>query len=141
MYWVSVAFFVLNVALPVARCVLYPQIWGLTVRHPAQSLFLGTFPMGPATVINMVTLVCVPAWGAGAARLAWGLWWFDLALAVLCCVSLPFLVSQTGHLTLASATAALLLRPIVPCVVSHIRGPLISILEYRLLSGVAMASG
>lgn len=131
-YWASVAFFVLNVALLVAftlvslaRYVLYPHIWSLMVRHPTQSLFLGTFPMGLATVINMATLVCVPSWGDGAAHVAWGLWWFDLAVAVLCCVSLPFLLSQTGRLTLASATAALLL-PIVPCVVAAATGALVA---------------
>lgn len=131
-YWVSVAFFVLNVVLlvaftlvSVARYALYPQIWGLMVRHPTQSLFLGTFPMGLATVVNMVVLVGVPAWGAGAAHVAWALWWFDLAAAVLCCVSLPFMLSQTGRLTLASATAALLL-PIVPCVVAAASGALVA---------------
>jgi hypothetical protein len=33
------------------------------IRHPAQSLFIGTFPMGLATIINMIVFVCVPAWG------------------------------------------------------------------------------
>ena len=33
------------------------------IRHPAQSLFLGTFPMGLATIVNMIVFVCVPAWG------------------------------------------------------------------------------
>jgi hypothetical protein len=39
------------------------------IRHPTQSLFLGTFPMGLATIINMVVFVCVPAWGDNFVRL------------------------------------------------------------------------
>jgi len=39
------------------------------LRHPAQSLFLGTFPMGLATLVNMTVFVCVPAWGGGALKL------------------------------------------------------------------------
>ena len=29
-----------------------PQIWSMMIRHPAQSLFIGCFPMGAATLIN-----------------------------------------------------------------------------------------
>jgi len=39
------------------------------IRHPAQSLFVGTFPMGLATIVNMVVFVCVPAWGRRAVQL------------------------------------------------------------------------
>jgi len=70
LYWLSVAIFALNVILFIlftiisaVRYVLWPEIWTAMVRHPAQSLFLGTFPMGLATIINMIVFVCVPAWG------------------------------------------------------------------------------
>jgi len=70
LYWISVVIFVLNVALfllftfiSIVRYTVYPEIWFAMIRHPAQSLFLGTFPMGLATIINMIVFVCVPAWG------------------------------------------------------------------------------
>lgn len=73
---VSIMIFVLNVilfivffSLSVARYTLYPRIWGAMIRHPAQSLFLGTFPMGLATIVNMVVFVCVPVWGYPAVQL------------------------------------------------------------------------
>lgn len=76
LYWVSVILFCLNVvlfilffAISVLRYTLYPAIWNAMIRHPAQSLFLGTFPMGLATIVNMVVFVCVPAWGHGAVQL------------------------------------------------------------------------
>lgn len=53
---VSVAFFVLNIGLfavftliTLLRYTLYPEIWSAMIRHPAQSLFLGCFPMGLAS--------------------------------------------------------------------------------------------
>lgn len=76
LYWISVFIFALNVLifttfllLSILRYVVYPDIWFALVRHPAQSLFLGTFPMGLATIINMIVFVCVPAWGAWAIQL------------------------------------------------------------------------
>lgn len=76
LYWISVVIFALNVALfifflfvSLLRYMLYPEIWVVMIRHPTQSLFLGTFPMGLATIINMVVFVCVPAWGPGTVTL------------------------------------------------------------------------
>lgn len=76
LYWISVVIFALNVFLfsvflliSILRYTIYPQIWFAMIRHPAQSLFLGTFPMGLATIINMVVFVCVPAWGTWAVYL------------------------------------------------------------------------
>jgi tellurite resistance protein TehA-like permease len=75
LYWISVVF-ALNVFLfgvfliiSILRYTIYPQIWFAMIRHPAQSLFLGTFPMGLATIVNMVVFVCVPAWGTWAVYL------------------------------------------------------------------------
>ena len=80
LYWISVAIFALNVLLfvtflliSILRYTIYPEIWFVMLRHPAQSLFLGTFPMGLATIVNMIVFVCVPAWGSGAVTLvSWG---------------------------------------------------------------------
>ena len=70
LYWISVVIFALNVllfvfflAISVLRYTLYPEIWFAMIKHPTQSLFIGTFPMGLSTIVNMVALVCVPAWG------------------------------------------------------------------------------
>jgi hypothetical protein len=48
---------------------VFPEIWRVMISNPTQSLFLGTFPMGLATIINMIVFVCVPAWGDGAVKL------------------------------------------------------------------------
>lgn len=76
LYWISVVVFCLNIALfvtftviSIVRYTVFPEIWWAMIRHPAQSLFIGTFPMGLATIINMIVFVCVPAWGDGAVKL------------------------------------------------------------------------
>lgn len=99
LYWLSIIFFALNVllftlflSLSVARYSMYPEIWGLMIRHPTQSLFLGTVPMGLATIVNMLALVCVPAWGQWVISFTWALWWVDVVTAVAICFYLPFVL-------------------------------------------------
>jgi tellurite resistance protein TehA-like permease len=98
-YYLSIVFFVLNIVLftvftiiSLIRYTHYPEIWGVMIRHPNQSLFLGTIPMGFATIIDMFVFVCVPAWGSWAVQFAWAMWWIDAAVAVSICVYLPFVM-------------------------------------------------
>lgn len=76
LYWLSVVIFVLNICLflmffviSILRYALYPEIWTAMLHHPTQSLFVGTFPMALATIVNMVVYVCVPAFGRWAVNL------------------------------------------------------------------------
>lgn len=71
LYWISVVLFVLNIVLfvifltlSILRYAIYPEIWSVMIRHTTESLFIGTFPMGLATIINMIVFVCVPVWGS-----------------------------------------------------------------------------
>lgn len=99
LYWISVVIFALNVLLFVMGCILsllrytlYPEILRVMVTHPVQSMFIGTFPMGLATIINMICFVCVPVWGEWTPYFAWGLWIFDAVISVMTALSLPFLL-------------------------------------------------
>lgn len=99
LYWIANVIFALNVLLFAAGCVvsflryvLYPEIFKAMIMHPVQSMFLGTFPMGLATIINMFCAVCVPAWGEWAKDFAWALWIFDAIVSVMIALSLPFLL-------------------------------------------------
>lgn len=67
-YWlhvISYIFFALNILLftiffiiSVLRYTLYPEIWVAMISHPAQSLFLGCFPMGFASMFSH-PLTCI----------------------------------------------------------------------------------
>jgi tellurite resistance protein TehA-like permease len=76
LYWLSVIIFCVNVLLlftffciSTLKFLLYPGMWSMLLRDPSQSLFIGTFPMGLATIVNMVVYVCVPYWGYRATQL------------------------------------------------------------------------
>lgn len=56
------------------------------------SLFLGTIPMGFATIIRSFMAICVPGWGRWAVWFAFGLWVVDSLVAVVVTVSLGILL-------------------------------------------------
>ncbi|TVY42240.1 Sulfite efflux pump [Lachnellula occidentalis] len=140
LYWISVVIFCLNVALfiiflsiSILRYTLYPATWKAMIRHPAQSQFLGTFPMGFATIVNMVVFVCVPAWGHKAIQLqAWALWWIDAVLSLAVCLYLPFAISDADcrsmyfHQTELKSMTATWLLPVVAPIVAAATGAIVA---------------
>ena len=99
LYWLSIIFFGLNtilffsaITISVLRYALYPELWGVTVRDPTNSLFLGTMPMGFATLVNMWVFVCVPAWGEWATTVAWVLWMVDAIVSAAVMLSMSILL-------------------------------------------------
>lgn len=86
---------------------------------------MGTVPMGLATIINMIVLVCVPAWGNWAAQFAWALWWIDVVLSTSTCFYLPFVVMYVHSTQLSTMTAAWLL-PIASTVVASATGGIVA---------------
>jgi hypothetical protein len=97
MFALNVILFVIFLLISLLRYTLYPKIWGAMIRHPVQSLFLGCFPMGFGTIINMICFVCVPAWGANWWKVAWAFWWIDAVLAVATCLFIPFVMYAHTH--------------------------------------------
>ncbi|KAI0877161.1 sulfite transporter Ssu1 [Hypoxylon argillaceum] len=132
LYWISVGLFGLNVAIfalfsviSILRYLLFPGIWIAMLNHSVQSLFLGTIPMGLATIINMIIFVIVPAWGDWAVILAWALWWVDVVLAIATNFYLPFVIMYKHESRLSTMTAAWLL-PIVATIVSAASGAIVA---------------
>ncbi|KAL1964832.1 hypothetical protein VTN77DRAFT_6334 [Rasamsonia byssochlamydoides] len=133
LYWISIVIFALNVLLFAAAClvtllryILYPSIFMSMIRHPVQSMFIGTFPMGFATIINMFCFVCVPAWGDWARNFVWGMWIVDAVVSVITALSLPaLLMIHMAEMQLSSMTAIWLL-PIVSCIVAAASGAIVA---------------
>ncbi|KAK3669146.1 Plasma membrane sulfite pump involved in sulfite metabolism [Recurvomyces mirabilis] len=121
----NVLLFVLFLLISILRYTLYPKIWVAMLQHPMQSLFLGCFPMGLATIINMTCFVCVPAWGGGWWKVAWALWWIDAAIATSTCLYLPFVIMLYHDAKLENVTAAWLL-PIVSTIVAAATGSIVA---------------
>ncbi|KAI7340876.1 putative C4-dicarboxylate transporter/malic acid transport protein [Hortaea werneckii] len=125
LFGLNVLLFVIFLLISILRYTIYPKIWNAMVRHPAQSLFLGTFPMGLATIVNMIVFVCVPSWEGDWWKLAWALWWIDAVISVLCCFSLPFVLMAVHNSSIENMTAAWLL-PIVSTIVAAATGGLVA---------------
>ncbi|KAJ5345878.1 C4-dicarboxylate transporter/malic acid transport protein [Penicillium brevicompactum] len=156
LYWISVVVFAFNVFLFVlfslislARYTLFRGLWTAMLNHPTQSLFLGTYPMGLATIINMICFVCVPAWGNWAGTLAWTLWWIDAVISLANNMYLPFAMyepparsvlgsldmltlsgSMSRHSNELSGMTAAWLLPVVSTIVAAASGGIVaSVLE------------
>ncbi|KIX07817.1 uncharacterized protein Z518_02471 [Rhinocladiella mackenziei CBS 650.93] len=125
LYWLSVFFFVLNTVLFVLafitsflRYTLYPEIWAVMIADSTNSLFLGTIPMGFATLVESWIFLCCPYWGFWSVTVAWVCWMIDAMVAAAVTVSLPFLLmSQSHQHSLERITAAQLL-PIAATIVA-----------------------
>ena len=132
LYWISVAIFCLNIllfllflAISVLRYLMYRGFFVFMIRHPVQSLFVGTFPMALATIINMIVYVCVPAWGSWAVILAWTLWWIDAVIALTVCFYLPFVIIYVHKSELSKMTAVWML-PVGSTVVAAATGGIVA---------------
>ncbi|EXJ58809.1 hypothetical protein A1O7_06239 [Cladophialophora yegresii CBS 114405] len=133
LYWLSVIVFCLNIGLfctflsiSILRYTMFPGLFMAMIRHPVQSLFCGTFPMGLATIVNMVVFVCIAHWGPGAITLAWTLWWIDVALAVTTCMWLPFIIMHIHRRSELSQMTAAWLLPVVTTIVAAASGGIVA---------------
>ncbi|KAJ5109686.1 hypothetical protein N7532_002331 [Penicillium argentinense] len=133
LYWISVVIFALNVLffalgfiISILRYTLYPEVFKVMITHPVQSMFMGAFPMGLATIINMFCFVCVPHWGDWARYFAWGLWIFDAVISVMTALSLPFVLMAKGSETHLSSMTAVWLLPIVSSIVAASSGAVVA---------------
>lgn len=132
-FYLSIVFFCLNLTIfslatiiSILRYTLYPEIWTVMIHDPTNSLFLGTIPMGFATLIEAFVFVCVPRWGPWATYLAFSLWILDAIASLLVTLSLSFiLISQTHLQSLDRITAAQLL-PIAATIVASGTGAEVS---------------
>lgn len=86
------------------------------------SLFLGTIPMGFATIVGMWFSVCVPAWGDWAAYVGWAFWILDSIVAVAVTVSLGILLMSASHQRSLDTITAAQLLPIAATIVAAATG-------------------
>lgn len=125
LYWFGVFFFGLNTILftisfsiSVARYTFYPEIWKVMIRDPTNSLFLGTIPMGFATMIEAWVIICCPYWGNWSVTFIWVLWMIDAIVSILVTTSLSFLLISASHQQSLDRITAAQLLPIAATIVA-----------------------
>ncbi|KAF4965866.1 hypothetical protein FSARC_6386 [Fusarium sarcochroum] len=89
------------------------------------AVFLGTIPVGLATIINMIVFVCVPAWGDKAANFAWALWWIDVVMAFACNLYIPHCIMRCEGITLDQVNPSWLL-PVIADIVASGSGAIVA---------------
>ena len=87
-FFLNVSLFSLFAAFTVARYYLYPHIWAITLHHPVSSLYIGCFPMGVTTIINVAVDVINTRFNFGGKKFLyfiWAVWWIDVSISAVCC--------------------------------------------------------
>ncbi|GMQ52180.1 MAG: C4-dicarboxylate ABC transporter [Pseudomonadales bacterium] len=124
LWLLNLLLFALFFGLYAARWLLYFNEARRIFGHATVSMFIGTIPMGLATLINGLPSHGVALWGEAAMTLALPLWWLDVALALACGVGIPYLMFTRQEHSIDQMTAVWLL-PVVAAEVAAASGGLL----------------
>ncbi|OBZ68275.1 Sulfite efflux pump SSU1 [Grifola frondosa] len=123
-FFLNLTLFTLFNALSISRYILFPDVWPLMIQHPVQSLYLGTYPMGATTLINIAVGLIYQQYGFGGKAFLyalWGFWWLDVAISFLCAFEMVH-VMKTRHDHSLGRMTAIWLLPVVTLVVASSTG-------------------
>lgn len=124
-FGLNVVLFLAFLFISIARYTIWPTMLPTMLFHPAQSLFLGTFAMGLATIVNMCALSASVAWGPKFAIFTWVLWWIDAVASIFICVGVPFL-QFTRHSQSHDNITGVWFLPVVSTIVAAASGGIVA---------------
>ncbi len=117
-----------NIFLFVVFSLLYAARWILfwnearkIFSHSIVSMFIGTIPMGLATIINGFIYFGLPRWGSDMTFVAQWLWIIDVIFSLGCAVLIPYFMFTRQEHEIDKMTAVWLL-PIVAAEVAEVSG-------------------
>ena len=125
LWFLNIALFALFSALYAARWAMFGHEARRIFGHNTVSMFIGTIPMGLATIINGCLVFGIGRFGAGIVDLTQVLWWMDVAMSVACGVLIPYLMFTRHQHSLDGMTAVWLL-PVVAAEVAGASGGLLA---------------
>ncbi|GHJ86518.1 hypothetical protein NliqN6_2920 [Naganishia liquefaciens] len=122
-FFLNLVLFLVFLGMSFLRYTIWPSVFRKMLFHPQQSLFLGTFPMGFATIVNMVAFLTLdPPTNdlrtKSFERFTWGIWWIDVILAAIIGIGMLFVMFTRHNQTPKDVTGAWLLPPIANIVAS-----------------------
>jgi C4-dicarboxylate transporter/malic acid transport protein len=124
--WVfNIALFALFSGLYAARWILFGDEARRIFGHNSVSMFIGTIPMGLATIVNGCLAFGLPRFGADVIPITEALWWIDVAMSLACGVAIPYLMFTRHEHSLDGMTAIWLL-PVVAAEVAGASGGLLA---------------
>ncbi len=125
LWYFNIALFTLFAGLYTARWTMFGHEARRIFGHNTVSMFIGTIPMGLATIINGFLAFGLPRFGAGVIPIAETLWWIDVAMSLACGVAIPYLMFTRHEHSLDGMTAVWLL-PVVAAEVAGASGGLLA---------------
>ncbi|KAF7351342.1 Sulfite efflux pump SSU1 [Mycena sanguinolenta] len=125
-FFLNLCFFVAICGATIARYWLFPELWDPVLQHPTQSLFISTFPMAAATLINTALAINQKYAFSGLRFLyaLWAFWWLDCAISLVAAVGMLMVMITKQQHSLAQASS-LWLFPALPLVVASSTGGLL----------------
>lgn len=76
-----------------SKCIFGSSLYAETLQtRLLRAMFLGTLPMGLATIVTGVVLFGVPCYAERMVVAAWVLWWIDVSLTLLISFGIPFIM-------------------------------------------------
>ncbi|MFS0771158.1 TDT family transporter [Sphingomonas sp. 1P08PE] len=125
LWYFNIALFTLFAGLYTARWTMFAHEARRIFGHNTVSMFIGTIPMGLATIINGCLAFGLPRFGTGVIPIAEILWWIDVAMSLACGVAIPYLMFTRHEHSLDGMTAVWLL-PVVAAEVAGASGGLLA---------------
>ncbi len=125
LWYFNITLFTLFAGLYTARWTMFGHEARRIFGHNTVSMFIGTIPMGLATIINGYLAFGLPRFGAGVIPVAETLWWIDVAMSLACGVAIPYLMF-TRHRHSLDAMTAVWLLPVVAAEVAGASGGLLA---------------
>ena len=114
LWFLNIGLFSLFAGLYTARWVMFGQEARRIFGHNTVSMFIGTIPMGLATIINGFLAFGLPRFGVGVIPIAETLWWIDVSMSLACGVAIPYLMFTRHQHSLDAMTAVWLLQSSPP---------------------------
>ncbi|KAI0769776.1 voltage-dependent anion channel [Trametes elegans] len=127
-FFLNLLLFIVFNALTIARYTIFPDIWTSMIHHPTQSLFVGTYPMGATTIINVAVNLIYEKYNFGGKPflyVMWGFWWADVVLSILCTFEIVHIM-KTRHDHALNRMTAIWLLPVVTLIVVSSSGGVIA---------------
>jgi tellurite resistance protein TehA-like permease len=96
LFWITtIVLLLVLVALYALRCLLFPKHVADSLRNkPGEMDGLASISISFTSILQMAAMVLVPSWHGRWGTVIYGLWWANVAMAVLANVAIPFATTQ-----------------------------------------------
>ncbi|KAG7450955.1 uncharacterized protein BT62DRAFT_977914 [Guyanagaster necrorhizus] len=141
-FFLNLSLFIVFAFVSLVRYIMFPEIWGIMVRHPVQSLYTGTFPMGSITILTIAVSLIHGDYNFGGKPfmyVLWSFWWIDVLCSFLCCFGILHYMKTSHTHTLETMTPAWVL-PVITLIVTSSGGGVVASSLYKYSLNHAMVT-